>query len=47
MHIKNKQFYKEMTDDVEQKFDTSNQKVERSITTGKKTKNVIRLNTNK
>ena len=36
-----------MTDDVEQKFDTSNQEVERSITTGKKAKNVIRLNTNK
>ena len=46
MHIKTKDFYKEMADDVEERFDTPNYEVERPITTGKN-KKVIGLMKNK
>ena len=42
MHIKIDDFYKDIADDVEKRFDTSNYEVNRSLSTGKN-KKVIRL----
>ena len=35
MHIKTEDFYKDIANDVEKRFDTSNYKVNRPLTTGK------------
>ena len=42
MHIKTEDFYKDIADDVEKRFDTSNYEVNRPLSTGKN-KKVIRL----
>ena len=42
MHIKTKDFYKDIANDVEKRFDTSNYEVNRPLPTGKN-KNVIGL----
>ena len=42
MHIKTEDFYKDIADDVEKRFDTSNYEVDRPLPTGKN-KNVIGL----
>ena len=42
MHIKTEDFYKDIADDVEKRFDTSNYEVNRPLPTGKNEK-VIRL----
>ena len=38
MHIKTEDFYKDIADDVEKRFDTSNYEVDRPLPTGKKKK---------
>ena len=38
MHIKTKDFYKDITNDVEKRFDTSNYEVYRPLPTGKNKK---------
>ena len=35
MHIKTEDFYKDITNDVEKRFDTSNYEINRSLPTGK------------
>ena len=42
MHIKTEDFYKDIANDVEKRFDTSNYEVDRPLPTGKN-KNVIGL----
>ena len=42
MHIKTEDFYKDIADDVEKRFDTSNYEFDRPLPTGKN-KKVIRL----
>ena len=42
MHIKTEDFYKDIANDVEKRFDTSNYEVNRPLPTGKN-KNVIEL----
>ena len=38
MNIKTKDFYKDISDDVEKRFDTSNYEVDRPLSTGKNKK---------
>ena len=38
MHIKTKDFYKDIVDDLEKRFDTSNYEVNRPLPTGKNEK---------
>ena len=42
MHIKTEDFYKDIANDVEKRFDTSNYEVNRTLSTGKN-KKVIEL----
>ena len=43
MHIKTEDLYKDIANDVEKRFDTSNYEVDRPLPTGKKNKKVIGL----